>query len=82
MQKSQDKEVGLLNETEMKIVDRFINDVEAAKLLSASPQTLRNKRSLGASGPPYYKQGRLVRYRISDLITWMEEGRIGPKVGE
>jgi hypothetical protein len=59
--------------------DRFLNDVEAAKFLSASPQTLRNWRFLG-KGPTYCKRGRLVRYSVLALISWMEEGRIQPKI--
>lgn len=55
----------------------YLTDVEAARLLSVSPQTLRNWRSLG-EGPPYIKKNRLVRYRFDDLITFMESGRIEP----
>jgi hypothetical protein len=65
----------------MEVKDLFVNDVEAAKLLSVSPQTLRNWRFLG-KGPPYYRRGRLVRYNFSDLLAYMDEGRIEPKVGD
>jgi hypothetical protein len=61
-------------------MEKFLNDVEAAKFLSVSPQTLRNWRFLG-KGPEYYKRGRMVRYSLSDLIAWMDEGRIDHKVG-
>jgi len=61
-------------------VDCFVNDLEAAKVLSVSPQTLRNWRFLG-KGPAYCKRGRLVRYSLPDLISFMDEGRIDPKVG-
>jgi len=60
--------------------DRYINDVEAAKLLSASPQTLRNWRFLG-KGPDYSKKGRMVRYSLKSLISFMESGRITPEAG-
>jgi len=60
--------------------DRYVNDVEAAKLLSASPQTLRNWRFLG-KGPAYSKKGRMVRYSLKSLIGFMESGRITPEGG-
>lgn len=64
--------------------DYFVNDVEAAKILSVSPQTLRNYRFLGM-GPAYSKKGRLVRYRVGDLLDYMNSGRVEPeasRVGE
>ena len=57
---------------------RYINDVEAAKLLSVSPQSLRNQRHLGR-GPAYTKRGRMVRYCIQDLLDFMSAGRIDPE---
>ena len=64
----------------MEQTDRYVNDVEAAKLLSASPQTLRNWRFLG-KGPAYFKKGRMVRYSLKSLIGFMESGRITPAGG-
>ena len=58
--------------------DRYVNDIEAAKLLSASPQTLRNWRFLG-KGPAYSKRGRMIRYRVQDLLDFMSAGRINPE---
>lgn len=57
--------------------ERYVNDVEAAKLLSASPQTLRNWRFMG-KGPTYSKKGRMVRYQVADLLDFMAAGRIDP----
>jgi hypothetical protein len=56
----------------------FVNDVQAAKILSASPQTLRNWRHLGR-GPAYSKKGYMVRYRVQDLLDFMNSGRIDPE---
>ena len=58
--------------------DRFVNDVVAAKILAASPQTLRNWRHLGR-GPAYSKKGYMVRYRVQDLLDFMNSGRIDPE---
>jgi predicted site-specific integrase-resolvase len=62
----------------MESQDRFVNDVEAAKILSVSPQTLRNWRHIGR-GPSYTKRGRMVRYQIQSLLAYMEGGRIEPE---
>jgi len=58
--------------------DRFLNDVEAAKVLSMSPQSLRNYRHL-CKGPAYSKKGRMVRYRVQDLLDFMLSGRVDPE---
>jgi hypothetical protein len=58
--------------------DRFVNDMEAARILAVSPQTLRNYRHLGR-GPAYTKRGRMVRYRLGDLLDYMAAGRIDPE---
>jgi hypothetical protein len=58
--------------------DRYVNDVEAAKILSSSPQTLRNWRHLGR-GPAYTKKYRMVRYHVGDLLDFMGTGRINPE---
>ncbi|MGQ9689572.1 MAG: helix-turn-helix domain-containing protein [Desulfobaccales bacterium] len=56
-----------------------MNDVEAAKILSSSAQTLRNWRHLGR-GPAYSKRGRMIRYRVQDLLDCMRAGRVDPEV--
>jgi hypothetical protein len=58
--------------------NRFVNDVEAAKILSMSPQSLRNYRNLG-KGPAYSKKGRMVRYQVQDLLDYMSSDRIDPE---
>jgi hypothetical protein len=58
--------------------DRYVNDIEAAKILSVSPQSLRNWRHL-RRGPAYSKRGRMVRYSLKELISYMDEGRIIPE---
>jgi hypothetical protein len=62
----------------MKTQDRFVNDVEAAEILSSSPQTLRNWRCRGV-GPAYSKRGVMVRYRVQDLFDFMASGRVDPE---
>ena len=61
----------------METHEKYVGDVEAAKIISSSPQTLRNWRHLGR-GPAYSKRGRMVRYRVQDLLDFMAAGRIDP----
>ena len=58
--------------------ERYVSDVEAAKILSVSPQSMRNWRCIGR-GPAYSKRGRMVRYRVQDLLDFMGERRIDPE---
>lgn len=50
-------------------VDRYVDDAEAADLLSVSRSYLRQLRCKGG-GPVYSTFGRAVRYRIGDLFAW------------
>ena len=58
--------------------DRLVNEVQASKILCRAVQTLRNDRHL-RQGPPYIKLGRSIRYRVSDLMGYMEKHRIDPE---
>jgi predicted DNA-binding transcriptional regulator AlpA len=49
----------------------LISDREAANLLALSVKTIRNWR-LSGYGPPHFKIGRLVRYRMTDIKTWLK----------
>lgn len=60
--------------------EHYVNDVEAAKILSCSAQTLRNYRCLGR-GPAYCKKSRMIRYKVQDLLDFMNSGRIDPEGG-
>lgn len=43
----------------------------AARRIGATEAFLRKRRRLG-DGPPYFKVGRLVRYRLKELDAWLE----------
>jgi hypothetical protein len=58
--------------------DEVVNEYEAAKFLKKSVQTLRNDRC-SRKGPAYLKLGRSVRYRVSDLMDYLEKHRIDPE---
>jgi len=57
----------------------YLTDVDAAALMSLSPQTLRNWRSLN-QGPAYFVVGaRAIRYAVSDILAFMNARRITPE---
>lgn len=59
-------------------IPQVINEYEAAKILGKSVQTLRNERYL-RKGSPYIKIGRSVRYRVEDILGYLERHRIDPE---
>lgn len=56
---------------------RYIDEKEVSKITGRALSTLRNERFMG-KGIPYVKVGRSVRYRIDDVIAFMERYRIEP----
>jgi excisionase family DNA binding protein len=47
------------------------NPKQAAKYVGVTEATLRSWRSRG-EGPRYFRAGKLIRYRRSDLDAWIE----------
>ena len=58
--------------------DEVVNEHGAAKFLKKSVQTLRNDRC-SRKGPAYLKLGRSVRYKVADLLEYLEKHRIDPE---
>ena len=52
----------------------LLTEREAADFLGVSARCLQDKRLRGG-GCPYVKIGRLVRYRMEDITTFVEAGR-------
>ncbi len=59
--------------------ERYLTPLEVEKFTSRKAQTLANERYRG-EGIPYYKVGASVRYKLSDVISFMEQHRIEPQV--
>ena len=59
--------------------DRLLHTKDAASVLGVSPAMLERLRWLG-EGPPFIRPtgGRLIRYRFSDLLSWIDRHRITP----
>ncbi|HJX15844.1 MAG TPA: helix-turn-helix domain-containing protein [Candidatus Deferrimicrobiaceae bacterium] len=58
---------------------RMLREQDVSQLAGVSLQTLRNWRSdpiKRARGPRYYKINGSVRYRVSDVLSWLEAGRV------
>ena len=55
---------------------RYLDEKTAAVVLGFSRQSLSNWRCSGIRGPRYVKRGRSIRYLLSDLLDWMEQGRV------
>ncbi|TFD19307.1 AlpA family transcriptional regulator [Cryobacterium sp. TMS1-13-1] len=58
------------------ITPTFLAQRELAELLRMPERTLEDCR-LMQTGPPYFKLGRLVRYDVHDVLTWVHEHRHG-----
>jgi hypothetical protein len=54
---------------------RYIDEREVSRITGRALPTLRNDRHRG-QGVPYYKFGRQVRYKISDVLDFAESNRI------
>lgn len=50
-------------------VDRYVDDAEAAEILSVSRSYLRQLRCKGG-GPAFSSFGRSVRYSVGNLLAW------------
>jgi hypothetical protein len=59
----------------MEVSERWIDEKETSEISGRAIPTLRNDRSRG-KGIPYYKVGRSVRYRYSDVIEFMEAHKV------
>jgi len=58
--------------------DRYVTASEAADFLGTTVNTLNYWRAVGR-GPTYYRLGRSIRYRLSELQTWAEQGVVRGK---
>ena len=62
----------------MKERPQFLTEKEVSEMTRLSLSTLRNYRCNGKE-PVYFKVGRSVRYRESDIIRFCERNRIEPR---
>jgi predicted DNA-binding transcriptional regulator AlpA len=53
----------------------LLHEADAARYIGMSVAFLRQAR-VRARGPAYFRIGRSVRYRVSDLDAWLSERRV------
>lgn len=58
---------------------RWVNEKVVSKMTGLALQTLRNQRCMTIGGIPYSKIRKSVRYRISDVVKFMESKKIIPR---
>nr|WP_294973698.1 helix-turn-helix domain-containing protein [uncultured Pseudomonas sp.] len=56
-------------------VVELLTPTDTANILGLSPRTLATWRSTGRHGLPFIRCGGRIRYRRSDLATWLEHRR-------
>jgi hypothetical protein len=59
------------------VIQKLVSEKEACKILDCRPNTLAVWRTNKRYNLPFYKIGRLVKYKISDLEEFIQEGRKG-----
>ena len=62
---------------------RLLTEAQAAEFLGVSRSFLRKSRMTGqvenhAEPPPFVKAGRMIRYILDDLESWIEKHRCCP----
>ncbi len=55
--------------------NQYLTENEVSQMTRFAVQTLRNDR-FNRRGIPYHKIGKSVRYKLADVIQFMESGRI------
>jgi len=65
---------GTLNHTAIVDQDDLLDERQVASSICHSVRTIQKWRVTG-QGPNFFKLGRSVRYRRSEVIAWVEERR-------
>jgi excisionase family DNA binding protein len=52
-------------------IPKLLTPKQAAEIIGVAEQTLAVWRSAGRHDLPFVKAGRLVRYRASDIESWL-----------
>lgn len=55
-------------------MDDYLTTKQLAEHLALAPGTLNNWRAL-KSGPPFKKLGKAIRYKLSEVLRWLEGKR-------
>ena len=55
---------------------RLMNEAEFCAMVQIEPATARNWRWRGV-GPRFFRVGKLIRYRVSDVELWLADNAVG-----
>lgn len=58
-------------------IPKMVSEKIVSEELGIPLPTLRNQRSMGR-GIPFFKIGKSVRYRIEDVLAYLEANRVDP----
>jgi hypothetical protein len=58
---------------------RLFSDIELERMGLGNARSRRNLRCLGKDPIPYIRIGKLVRYKLEDVISYIEANRIEPR---
>lgn len=61
---------------------KLLSEVETGEACKVSPATLATWRCTGRVPLPYIKVGRLVRYRETDVLAFLEARTVRPATGD
>ncbi|MBF0510158.1 MAG: helix-turn-helix domain-containing protein [Deltaproteobacteria bacterium] len=68
-------------ETQTNQRPQWLDDKQVAEMTGLGLQTLRNHR-FTRQGMPYAKIGKTVRYRLDDVVRFMDAHRIVPEAAQ
>lgn len=55
-------------------MEKLLKTAEVAEMTGLASATLTTRRSKGGDAPPFIRMGaRCVRYRLSDVLAWIEK---------
>ena len=57
---------------------QWLTENDVSRITARAKQTLRNDRTK-CKGIPYCKVGRSVRYKLEDVVDYMESRRVVPE---
>ncbi len=56
----------------------FVDDYEVARVTGVSRSWFQQRRSRADGGPPFYKIGGRVVYRLDEVVAWVAAQRVAP----
>ncbi len=64
----------------MKEIVQYLNEKQVSEMTGRALSTLRNERFIG-KGMPYIKIGKSVRYKLTDIIEFMDSRKVETEKG-